>query len=46
MELTNLNVKLVSNPDYTGEEEVVVDQPINAEEYAQSIWQYFFNVTF
>jgi hypothetical protein len=33
MELINMTVKLVSNPDYSGEEEVVVDQPINSEEY-------------
>lgn len=42
MELINLTVKMVSNPDYTGEEEVVVDRPINSEEYAHIYYFFFF----
>eukprot|EP00026_Physarum_polycephalum_P007866 Phypoly_transcript_07936.p1 GENE.Phypoly_transcript_07936~~Phypoly_transcript_07936.p1 ORF type:complete len:507 (-),score=47.97 Phypoly_transcript_07936:28-1548(-) len=41
MELINLTVKLVSNPDYSGEEEIVVDQPINSEDFRTYAFESF-----
>jgi hypothetical protein len=32
MELLKTTVRLVSNPDYSGEEELVVDRPVKEEE--------------
>lgn len=37
MELMNLVVRLKSNPDYNGEEELAIDRPVKSEEYVHSL---------